>query len=52
MSHEVTLPWPPKVSIHAPARGATSGLSFEYRYQLVSIHAPARGATLSSYLHV
>ena len=35
-----------RVSIHAPARGATSKLSPFRRGLEVSIHAPARGATL------
>ena len=34
-----------KVSIHAPARGATGHEQVLYRYAHVSIHAPARGAT-------
>ena len=34
-----------RVSIHAPARGATGGLSVGDYYGRVSIHAPARGAT-------
>jgi len=41
------------VSIHAPARGATS--CFRLLYDLVyrvSIHAPARGATARSQLHL
>jgi len=33
------------VSIHAPARGATSVLIFDHHVSIVSIHAPARGAT-------
>ena len=33
------------VSIHAPARGATSRLCQLTGGQVVSIHAPARGAT-------
>ena len=33
------------VSIHAPARGATTSCADEYRSISVSIHAPARGAT-------
>ena len=36
---------PSIVSIHAPARGATSTTSRFGLYVLVSIHAPARGAT-------
>ena len=34
-----------RVSIHAPARGATSGKSYMGANGRVSIHAPARGAT-------
>ena len=34
------------VSIHAPARGATSALNRLLTYPRVSIHAPARGATI------
>ena len=35
-----------KISIHAPARGATDGSSWIMSYQYcISIHAPARGAT-------
>ena len=33
------------VSIHAPARGATSGIAKQVMHDIVSIHAPARGAT-------
>jgi len=33
------------VSIHAPARGATSGVVMVFTTKIVSIHAPARGAT-------
>ena len=36
------------VSIHAPARGATSITDDPFRIPPVSIHAPARGATCSS----
>ena len=36
-----------KVSIHAPARGATWKRVSEKRNGLVSIHAPARGATFT-----
>jgi len=35
------------VSIHAPARGATSAGFYQNNRHLVSIHAPARGATYS-----
>ena len=36
-----------KVSIHAPARGATISTRERPRNSRVSIHAPARGATMS-----
>ena len=36
---------PQRVSIHAPARGATFARSVAMIWPLVSIHAPARGAT-------
>ena len=35
-----------RVSIHAPARGATAGVRVEVAGTSVSIHAPARGATI------
>ena len=38
--------WATLVSIRAPARGATSGLSSQCFPAAVSIRAPARGATL------
>ena len=44
-----------RVSIHAPARGATKGSTGQYTYRDVSIHAPARGATFfaeSEFCHV
>ena len=34
-----------KISIHAPARGATKYLTKKDRYLIISIHAPTRGAT-------
>ena len=34
-----------KISIHAPARGATMQLGSELQLDTISIHAPARGAT-------
>ena len=37
-----------KISIHAPARGATPGLSVDHVGHQISIHAPARGATYRS----
>ena len=36
-----------KISIHAPARGATSINRDVYLFHKISIHAPARGATKS-----
>ena len=36
------------ISIHAPARGATPGLSVDHVGHQISIHAPARGATYRS----
>ena len=36
---------PPRISIHAPARGATVPLSGHRYFPPISIHAPARGAT-------
>ncbi len=38
-----------KVSIHAPARGATFGIGRGTIMAYVSIHAPARGATTQTY---
>ena len=35
------------ISIHAPARGATTLDGCGYPLYLISIHAPARGATLT-----
>ena len=37
------------ISIHAPAKGATSGKGGKYLYNLISIHAPAKGATVHSF---
>ena len=37
-----------EVSIHAPARGATSAAAKKQSLDAVSIHAPARGATTRS----
>ena len=34
-----------KISIHAPARGATMEISLLDLFSMISIHAPARGAT-------
>ena len=39
------FPWDKRVSIHAPARGATPCTPPRIRTAPVSIHAPARGAT-------
>ena len=39
------------ISIHAPARGATSRFAKYYDGIRISIHAPARGATNSNQLH-
>ena len=36
---------PERISIHAPARGATQALQLLSEYHQISIHAPARGAT-------
>ena len=33
------------ISIHAPAKGATIGLTYKYIAVTISIHAPAKGAT-------
>ena len=35
-----------RISIHAPARGATVACSMAIRMGTISIHAPARGATM------
>ena len=43
----VTVIWPRRVSIHAPARGATRREGRGLPKSSVSIHAPARGATLN-----
>ena len=34
-----------QISIHAPAKGATNGLSQGQKQTIISIHAPAKGAT-------
>ena len=44
-SEVVAIAANPKISIHAPARGATSRMERHGRNQQISIHAPARGAT-------
>ena len=45
-----SLRWPCRVrlpiSIHAPARGATSRTPYKAPLTFISIHAPARGATI------
>ena len=33
------------ISIHAPAKGATSYQLYQREYKMISIHAPAKGAT-------
>ena len=38
-------PKTPRISIHAPARGATEGHPDRRQHHAISIHAPARGAT-------
>ena len=42
--YEATL----KVSIHAPAKGATEQPPYQRQAACVSIHAPAKGATKSA----
>ena len=37
-----------KISIHAPAKGATSPKNKACKQSMISIHAPAKGATLGS----
>ena len=37
------------ISIHAPARGATTPEELGQMYKLISIHAPARGATIGDF---
>ncbi len=37
--------WRKRVSIHAPAKGATHFVHFDISHGVVSIHAPAKGAT-------
>ena len=37
-----------KVSIHAPAKGATGVRIMDLKNRIVSIHAPAKGATMHS----
>ena len=40
------------ISIHAPAKGATDGVSGSVDNPIISIHAPAKGATcLCTLLH-
>ena len=43
--HDCLRPHAQSISIHAPARGATSELSTYCTNFFISIHAPARGAT-------
>ena len=40
------------ISIHAPARGATSDNRKHYSTDSISIHAPARGATPPIFLQI
>ena len=40
------------ISIHAPAKGATTGNSFNGDNSAISIHAPAKGATTVNDLYV
>ena len=48
----VPLPEPTKISIHAPARGATVNVATILNFlPEISIHAPARGATQSKDRH-
>ena len=49
-SEVVAIAANPKISIHAPARGATSRMERHGRNQQISIHAPARGATFHTHL--
>jgi len=41
-----------RVSIHAPAKGATYGNYLKDRPEPVSIHAPAKGATRRNIVHI
>ncbi len=45
-SDPCTVHHPEPISIHAPARGATSRFSIPFIIHYISIHAPARGATI------
>ncbi len=38
----------PRISIHAPPRGATGGCTRNHLFQGISIHAPPRGATFGN----
>ena len=40
------------ISIHAPAKGATSSENFPVFKRWISIHAPAKGATRTSYVQL
>jgi len=42
---EVQHPAPPKISIHAPVKGATHGDVGPWDQLIISIHAPVKGAT-------
>ena len=41
-----------RISIHAPAKGATAMNNDAFIVQIISIHAPAKGATYFDYLKV
>ena len=42
----------PRVSIHAPTRGATALAFYQPEHRTVSIHAPTRGATVATLANV
>ena len=50
IGQRVLLYLPDKISIHAPARGATYSETFHGKKIPISIHAPARGATSIRFL--
>ena len=41
----IPLQFAPPISIHAPAKGATTSCNRQDDHQRISIHAPAKGAT-------
>ena len=43
--HDILVKETFKISIHAPAKGATNSCSYHFRLFAISIHAPAKGAT-------